>query len=52
MKTIELNVPKSADERVAEEDANKECQCPICGRLHRKLGNPPEGMFQKEAAEV
>lgn len=41
-KTIELDIPTTAAERIALEDANRECGCPVCGRLHRKLAsNPP-----------
>ncbi len=24
------------------------CDCPVCGRAHWKLGNPPKGMFATE----
>lgn len=56
-RTIELNIPESAAERVAIEYANRECQCPLCGRLHRHLraGMPPEiirnQIAPKQAAE-
>ncbi len=43
--TIDLDIPRSAAERIAIEDAARECQCPICGRLHRKLAsNPPDAI--------
>jgi hypothetical protein len=42
-KTIDLDIPETAIERIAQEDAAKECECPNCGRLHKSLqaGRPP-----------
>jgi hypothetical protein len=39
--TIKLDIPETAAERVAQEDAARECQCPKCGRLHHKLAASP-----------
>lgn len=46
--TIELDVPKTAADRIALQDANRECQCAKCGRLHRKLANNPPASISGE----
>ncbi len=44
--TINLDIPREASERIAQQDADRECQCPLCGRMHRNLraGKPPLGI--------
>lgn len=48
--TVELDIPRTAAERIAQQD--RECQCPICGRLHKHLqaGKPPDALDAKDAA--
>lgn len=45
MKTIKLDIPASAAERVRREEATRSCECPRCGRLHHRLAAaPPESV--------
>lgn len=39
--TVDLDIPKTAAERIAREDAARACECPRCGRMHHRLATLP-----------
>lgn len=52
-KTINLDIPHDAAERVRREEAARSCECPRCGRLHHRLAaSPPEAIASQAMKAV
>lgn len=52
-KTIDLDIPLDAAERVRREAAARSCECPRCGRQHHRLAaSPPEAIASQAMKAV
>jgi hypothetical protein len=53
MKTVNLDIPLDAAERVRREEAARSCECPRCGRTHHRLAaSPPEAIASQAMKAV